>query len=326
MRPIRINHSIVTHFSSFIDEELHKANSVLSNARNKILALRGDYDAGTPEYQSLNQIAADFKSFLLLKPSIQAQLIDEWNEISPNLFYGPIPGEKIGTTEFGNNILKALNYPLFRKKYASIIIDAYEIRTCPYCNAMLTITTTKSKGRAKARFQLDHYFPKSKHPLLSISIFNLIPCCGNCNQSKSNSNVDLGHDFHLLAEETPLSGFKFEIPNDSISKYQLTKDVNDIIIRLKKTSDSTDEYVDHHNSTFDIEGIYNTQKDVVEEIFWLATAYNESRIEELSDLLGLSESVVKRLVLGNYVNEDDIHKRPLAKFQQDIARQLKLID
>ena len=35
--------------------------------------------------------------------------------------------------------------------------------------------------------------------------------------------------------------------------------------------------------------------------------------------------MVERLLVGNYTNEKDIHKRPMSKFTMDLARQLKLI-
>ena len=35
--------------------------------------------------------------------------------------------------------------------------------------------------------------------------------------------------------------------------------------------------------------------------------------------------MAERLLVGNYNNVKDIHKRPMAKFTQDIAKQLKLI-
>ena len=35
--------------------------------------------------------------------------------------------------------------------------------------------------------------------------------------------------------------------------------------------------------------------------------------------------MAERLLVGNYTRSKDIHKRPMTKFTQDIAKQLKLI-
>lgn len=325
MRPIRINKELKDYFSKLIEEELNVPNSVLSIARSKIIAERNKYYPIDLEYDVFDEITSDFKSFLLFNPREQFALIQKWNGISPILFFNPDQEGKKKTTELGDHILKALNYNKFRITYAHKISEITGLKTCPYCNAMLTVVSRGRKGKKKARFQLDHFFPKSKHPLLSISFFNLIPSCGNCNLNKSSMDVDLSSDFHLYGDETPLECFRFEIPKESQARYLLTSKVDDIEIKLVKGKNGTINYLKHHNDIYDIEGLYSTQKDIVEELFWKAKAYPEDRIEELSILLKLPIPIIRRMVLGNYVDLEDIHKRPLAKFQQDIARQLGLI-
>lgn len=325
MRPIRINKSLKDSFGKLTDDELGKNDSVLFKAKERIVALRTEYNASSSEFQALSEITNDFKKFLLYSPTEQASFIEKWKRISSVLFYDPnLPG-KSKTTAFGNKIISALNYTDFRSEYAGKIIQDTGIKTCPYCNAALTVVIESNSGRKKARFQLDHYYPKSKHPLLSISFFNLIPSCGNCNNTKSSKSVLLGKDFHLYANETPPEGFKFEIPKNNVAKYLISSDLNDITINFVPGIDGDSKKTKHHDKSFDIKGLYDTQKDIVEELIWKAKAYPEVRIDELSKLLKLPTSVIRRMVLGNYVDIEDIHKRPLAKFTQDIARQLKLI-
>ena len=60
------------------------------------------------------------------------------------------------------------------------LMEQLNVRTCPYCNRnYTTFTTTKS-----IRPDFDHYYPQSKFPYLSLSIFNLIPACTYCNRKK----------------------------------------------------------------------------------------------------------------------------------------------
>lgn len=62
-------------------------------------------------------------------------------------------------------------------------IDYYSLLTsvadyCPYCGRIL--------GSDSA--QLDHFLPKSLYPILAVTPENLVPCCGKCNNMKSNKD------------------------------------------------------------------------------------------------------------------------------------------
>jgi hypothetical protein len=78
----------------------------------------------------------------------------------------------------------------------------------------------------------------------------------------------------------------------------------------------------------EIKAIYSQHVDVVEEMVWKAKIYNQSYQNSLRAAFlkyHPSPADFNRFILGNYTNPKDIHKRPLSKFVQDIARQLKLI-
>ena len=84
----------------------------------------------------------------------------------------------------------------------------------------------------------------------------------------------------------------------------------------------------NHNDIFCIEGIYNTQKDLAEEILIKSEIYSKAYKRSLINSFGTviyDEELINRLLLGNYDKPEDIHKRPMAKFTQDIAKQLHLI-
>lgn len=301
-----------------------KPQSSLSKAQSAILVEKGRYKPTNSRYQVLDELS-EFKGFLLKTPREQDKLIKRWNKMYPSLFLRKAQNGRLQKTAFSERILKALNYDGFRESYAKEIAKIINLKACPYCNAALTIVANSSIGKKKARFQLDHYYAKSKHPLLCISFFNLIPSCGNCNQSKGSKNVLLGKDFHLYTDATPKDLFEFEIPKQNVAKFILSKNREDIVIVFKSGSSGNDKNTIHHNNAFDIDGIYETQKDVAEELILKHLAYSKSQIDDLSRLLGLPYSVINRMVVGNYVDREDIHKRPLAKFTQDIARQLGLI-
>lgn len=62
------------------------------------------------------------------------------------------------------------------------------LRTCPYCNANYTIVSAKGRFRA----DLEHFFPKSKYPYLSVTLYNLFPSCPTCNKLKGDFANVLG--------------------------------------------------------------------------------------------------------------------------------------
>ncbi len=67
---------------------------------------------------------------------------------------------------------------------------------------------------------------------------------------------------------------------------------------------------------------------MAEELIWKSRAYNDTFMEsyrEAFDRLNIKDYHFKRFILGNFDRAEDIHKRPLSKMTQDIARQLGII-
>jgi hypothetical protein len=185
------------------------------------------------------------------------------------------------------------------------------------------------KVTTKAKFQLDHFFPQSEYPGFSISFFNLYPVCGPCNNAKKITHVNFQLYSNLSIAKIS-SDYVFELDTVSVAKYKTTKDHNDIVIlfhdpeKPKKNMTVKGCLTD----TFDINGIYDTQKDIIEELFWKSEVYTASYKQDLMNSfskLFTNSSLSNRILIGNYVEPENIHKRPMAKFTQDIARQLKLI-
>jgi hypothetical protein len=55
--------------------------------------------------------------------------------------------------------------------------------------------------------------------------------------------------------------------------------------------------------------------------------YNDEYINQLNKIKGIRfyKADINRAILGNYTEENDVHKRPLAKLYQDIGKELGLI-
>lgn len=83
---------------------------------------------------------------------------------------------------------------LIRKKQDTYwLLRKLNVRVCPYCNRIYTITLPseleleKDEAFMTTRPAFDHFFSKDNYPYLAVSLFNLIPSCHVCNMNKGNS-------------------------------------------------------------------------------------------------------------------------------------------
>ncbi len=224
---------------------------------------------------------------------------------------------------FRNELIKRMGYSDLRDDFYPKYFEQMGIRACVYCNSQFALTVEKLDGTKSAKFQVDHYYPKSKYPCFSISFYNLYPVCGSCNNSKSSDDTV---NFQLYSgnfKDFTKCQFYFEIEKESLVKYRVNGTQDALKIKFHEPATSG------FNEAFAVEGIYNQQKDVAEEIVLKSIIYNKAYINQLRASLGKLYShkgpMLSRLVVGNYVDVRDIHKRPMAKFTQDIARQVGLI-
>lgn len=304
----------------FIDEQLKDTRSVISKAKNDI----DNFDIselGRTEQKVIKHIQKDFKRFLLQTPIEHQRFINSWKKTKPKMFYDEKIAGNDKTTLFGKAIKKALRYTDFRAEKCVEYSKIIGIKTCPYCNAMLVINISDEK----ARYQLDHFYPKSRYPYLSISFFNLIPSCNNCNHIKRDKDVTLDNNFHLYSDKPAQEIFKFSLDRVNIIRNLIGIKENDLKVNFTYTDKKYEEFVKNHDNIFHIQKIYDTQNDIAHEMLWKTQAYNKTNIKELGTLLHISENEVKRMIVGNYTDFHEIHKRPLSKYMQDIAKDLELI-
>jgi hypothetical protein len=66
---------------------------------------------------------------------------------------------------------------------------------CPGCDGR-----PPSVSDGKIHEDLDHFFPKSRYPLLAIHLLNLTPFCKDCNQTYKGSKDAIGDEDALVAD------------------------------------------------------------------------------------------------------------------------------
>lgn len=239
--------------------------------------------------------------------------------------------------EFRNGILNAFNYAGFRKKELNALSVMLNVKSCMYCNQQYTISIGKdvfgpqntSIGTSTAYLQFDHYFNKSDYPMLSMSLYNLIPSCGLCNQKKSKKRYGLKlHPYHVNLSDA----FTFRI-----------KDSN-ALLSPRTSIDTMEVEIDAHGDRdvkeffgkMDLAKRYSRHLDIVAELECAKylEPYYEKRLPEISEEfrngmrkmskdLSNAEAVLGRHLRGFYTAKESINLRPLTKFCQDIYDQLK---
>lgn len=170
--------------------------------------------------------------------------------------------------------------------------------------------------------ELDHFFPKELYPCFAISIYNLIPCCHICNHRKSQKEEEIYYPF----EESFSHNIQFDyIPQDVNFLYNEEK----IDLDYGILNEEEEKKVKNNMDIFKIKELYEGHKDLILELIQKSQIYTESYIDELlqnyqGKVFNNREDLL-RLIIGVYVDEKDINKRPLSKLLIDISKSLGLL-
>ncbi|MES2573803.1 MAG: hypothetical protein V4572_02570 [Bacteroidota bacterium] len=238
-------------------------------------------------------------------------------------------------TPFGEQLKVIFNYKGFRESKKAIwFADSIKMKSCTTCNTQYTLKTSQVTG-VKLLFHLDHYFPKSVYPYLSLSYYNLIPCCASCNMSKSNKPFTLIQNIHPYIESFHNIA-KFKLDKASLADFLIDPNKNED--KIKYSVESRAKYfgntvfetkLENYLREFRIHEQYEQFKDVAAETYLRFRYYHKKRRNEVRDFfhesgINIDDELFRRFVLGNYHQDKDLLKRPLAKFMKDIGEDLNM--
>lgn len=208
------------------------------------------------------------------------------------------------------------------------LISRIGVKVCPYCNRQY-ISSYVEKNISKTTADLDHFYPKSRYPILALSLYNFIPSCQVC-----NSRFKLDSDFYLQEHIYPYDecfddySYKFTtMPTQDGGIDYLTGDSNEFNLLIKCKGDNECNKVEKSIATFKLNELYTEHKDYVREIIKKANLYNDDRINDIKDefkLLFNSKEEVLRLIFSNYISSEDLSKRPLSKLTKDICEEFEI--
>lgn len=192
------------------------------------------------------------------------------------------------------------------------LADKLDICTCTYCNRLYTKTVIKPSKIIRPEF--DHWFAKSRYPLLAISFFNLIPSCNTCNSTvKGSSEMKLRTHLHPYLDKPE---FKF-------SYYNRTYDTYGFEIKSVPGTKSQRSI-----EAFKLKEIYEMHEDEITDLAKIKAAYSDSYLSILAGQykgLAISEDEIYRLAFGTYNDEQFFDRRPLSRMKRDILFELGII-
>lgn len=225
-----------------------------------------------------------------------------------------------------DRLVRIMRYMTVRKKIAPEFFRKLEVKSCVYCNANYAITDAQNE----AYFDMDHWKPKALYPYLSISFFNFQPSCAYCNRRKNDSDEPF---FGLWNEQmgANMDVLDFKLSDYSLIKYIVFGDKKDLNVTLEPVHPHDPQNVklrDVAEQKFHLEARYKEHDDVVEEIVWKKWIYNQSYVLSLRRALGYeipSFVDVRRFILGTYADAEDIHKRPLTRMIQAVAKKVGVL-
>lgn len=206
-------------------------------------------------------------------------------------------------------------YKRVRELFGTDLLEKLNVKVCPYCNRQFINMVDDHKN---IKPELDHFYPKSKYPYLALSFYNLIPSCSVCNHAKGEEEIAINpykDDFH---------SHKVDFSIDSLMECLFGEQGNWKIALPTELDGECESNIE----VFALNELYSQHKDIAKEIAIRSIAYDSEYLKELEEVLkngGFTESKVKRIILGNFTDKDDLGYRPFSKLTSDIYNQIKTL-
>ncbi len=192
------------------------------------------------------------------------------------------------------------------------------VRVCPYCGRQYITLSDKTITAS-----CDHYYPKGKFPLLSINMYNLIPCCHICNSVFKGDKVREKQEFHLYPYADGTDSLKFRVAIENADNlYNLSEKANYIKVEITDINDlERKQRAENSRTLFHLQELYQFHaKDAYE----LRRALREEGNRQYQEIF---KANFKQLsAINNYAflyRTVEIQKEPLVKFRRDIEEQFR---
>lgn len=285
-------------------------------------------------YETGNKSASPANVPPIKKEHVRRLLTVPMNDLDNDLKkIGQIDGENIKTINGDTYKRKksdelldfVFRYESFSKRgQAFLLLKDMDVNVCPYCNRIYTVTLTENGHRSRPQF--DHYMSKSKYPYFAISLLNLIPSCGLCNQAKSDRESRILYPyFEEMGTEVM---FRTKAKNGLTYLTGCPSAENEFSIELEETDSITPELkekVKNSKEVFHLTGLYNEHKDYVLYLYRKRYMFSDEYLQMICDsfpeMAGKLDELKGLLYLMD-LEKEEWGRRPLAKLTHDIDLQI----
>ena len=197
---------------------------------------------------------------------------------------------------------------MYDKLDKNIIVEKLDLSVCPYCNRSYLNTLRNYKT-----FQIDHFYPKTKYPVLAVSIYNLVPCCYACNSRKRENLISYSpyNPDYKSADELVL--FDYWI---SDVDYLRNKDSIHLLIE-------SDEIMKSNLTVLEMKELYSTHKREIQNIIRKTVIYPDEYVDDIMYLYGdlfENRAEAEYMVYGYQEGDAFYRNTPLGKLKADISR------
>lgn len=196
------------------------------------------------------------------------------------------------------------------------------ISVCPYCNAdtIFSAIIVRNGEKKHIRSALDHFFPQSLYPFLSISLYNLIPACTRCNTNIKRSS-ELCYTEHIHPyDESFHDGIKFECIYESPNAFY--GDKQGLKLKLQQLNHEISQKAANSGIFFSLEDVYNSLfiEEAAKIVYKKNACKNPAAIDNLKKILQISDNELECFLWGMKLDPKEINSTRLSKLLIDIVQ------
>lgn len=153
---------------------------------------------------------------------------------------------------------------------------------------------------------------------MALCFYNLVPCCPACNKIKLDDTEALASPYKDGAFKDLRITWTYNGAQNKYSENNSLAAQEEMIEIEIETDDSAEQ---QNLTKLKIKEAYQQHKDYASEIIKKARVYTNSDAQKLiCDIgasMGITPEEVERFYLGNYLDGNDLQKRPLSKMTKD---------
>ncbi len=199
--------------------------------------------------------------------------------------------------------------------------ELLKIRTCFYCNISYIDCFKNDKGNIVGQFDLDHFLPKSKYPIVGLSLFNFVPSCGVCNSGSKGATDILEIDDVVNNKISPQDAYRLS-PTWNGYNFDDTKRIVAVGPNSDKKYNISFENLTSDGAIYDKEvdclnynNRYQSHEIEAREIIRLKEKYTSRKVVEI--IKDLMPELYKGEDLETFLKEQ---KEKILEIQEDIFR------